>query len=253
MNFLSVFQSNEGVYFLNEPNSDFEENYLKIREKEDRVLSDDMVLNLPQTSRDYRHHQEWSLRQVSTKMVIEQLRESHHNLALDLGCGNGWFTNKLTGLAENVIGIDMNMHELKQASRVFGNEGLSFCYADVFTADLPKSEFDLITVNAAIQYFPNAEKLISRLLELLTQKGEIHIIDSPFYNADQVTSAVKRTETYFANMGSSEMTKSYLHHTWESLYSFNQKVLFNPNHLKHKLTRKLGFAVSPFPWIVIRK
>ncbi|MGK0384187.1 MAG: ubiquinone/menaquinone biosynthesis C-methylase UbiE [Bacteroidia bacterium] len=253
MNFLSVFQSNEGVYFLNEPNSDFEENYLKIREKEDRVLSDDMVLNLPQTSSDYRHHQEWSLRQVSTKMVIEQLRESHHKLALDLGCGNGWFTSKLTDVAESVIGLDMNMHELKQAKRVFGNEGLSFCYADVFTTDLPKSEFDLITVNAAIQYFPNAEKLISRLLELLTQKGEIHIIDSPFYNADQVTSAVKRTETYFANMGSSEMTKSYLHHTWESLYSFNQKVLFNPNHLKHKLTRKLGFAVSPFPWIVIRK
>jgi ubiquinone/menaquinone biosynthesis C-methylase UbiE len=186
-------------------------------------------------------------------MVMEHLEKSYHKLALDLGCGNGWFTKKLTGLAEHVIGIDMNMHELKQASRVFGNEGLSFCYADVFTADLPKSKFDLITVNAAIQYFPNAEKLISRLLELLTQKGEIHIIDSPIYKVDEVASAQKRTEKYFTNLASPEMTRNYFHHTWELLHSFNHKVLFNPNHLKHKLRRKLVFSVSPFPWIVIRK
>ena len=211
------------------------------------------MLNLPHSPKEYNHFKEWKLREASTKMVMNHLHKTKYKLALDLGCGNGWFTSKLTEVVEQVVGVDINMHELTQANSVFGNENLSFCYADIFSSKIPETQFDLITVNAAIQYFPNTQKLLERLMELLAAKGEIHIIDSPFYSADEVSSAQKRTKEYFASLGSLEMAKSYFHHSWESLQSFNHKVLFDPRKVKNKISRKLGVSVSPFPWIVIRK
>jgi ubiquinone/menaquinone biosynthesis C-methylase UbiE len=253
MNFLTDVETEDGVYILSKPNPTFETNYLAVREKEGRIVSDDFVLNLPLTPTDYIHSKEWRLRQASTKMVMDHLHKTKYKLALDLGCGNGWFTHKLAQVSAKVIGVDMNMHELKQANRVFGTENVNFCYADVFSSKLPENQFDLITVNAAIQYFPNTQKLLERFMELLAAKGEIHIIDSPFYSADEVSSAQKRTKEYFASLGSLEMAKSYFHHSWESLQSFNHKVLFDPRKVKNKVSRKLGVSVSPFPWIVITK
>lgn len=253
MNFLKDVEKKDGVYILSEQHPEFETNYLTVRKKEGRVLTDDFVLNLPYTTKDYRHFKEWKLRQASTKIVMDHLHKTKHILALDLGCGNGWFTNKLTQVAEQVVGVDMNMHELAQAKRVFGNENLSFCYADIFISKIPPNQFDLITINAAIQYFPNPKILIQRLLGLLTPNGEIHTIDSPLYTQAEVNAAQKRTQEYFTSLGSSEMAESYFHHTWNAIQSFNHEVLFNPKKLENKAKRKLGIAVTPFPWIVIRK
>ncbi|MFT4680520.1 MAG: ubiquinone/menaquinone biosynthesis C-methylase UbiE [Flavobacteriales bacterium] len=253
MNFLGDVKTKDGVYILSEQSPVLEANYLAVREKEGRVLTDYFVSSLPHTPKDYSHSKEWKLRQASTKTVMGHLHKTKYKLALDLGCGNGWFTHKLTQVAEQVIGMDMNKYELTQANRVFGNECLNFCYADVFSPKIPSNQFDLITINAAVQYFLSPENLIHRLLDLLTPKGEIHILDSPFYSQEEVASARERTKEYFASLGSSEMARYYFHHTWQTLHSFNHKVLYDPNKLENKAKRKLGISVSPFPWIVIGK
>ncbi|MGB1319089.1 MAG: class I SAM-dependent methyltransferase, partial [Flavobacteriales bacterium] len=207
----------------------------------------------PQTPNNYRHCEEWKLREFTANRALSYFQQKKFETVLDLGCGNGWFTNALANNSNQVVGLDMNMHELKQASRVFGKPGLSFCYADVFTSGLPKGTFSLVTINAAIQYFSNLEALINRLLDLLTPDGEIHILDSPLYKPHEVASAQKRTEHYFTEIGFPEMAENYFHHSENVFQNFNYEVLFKPNQLKNKVTRKLGFSTSPFPWIVIKK
>ena len=46
---------------LHEDFEDFESDYLKVREIEQRVLSDKMALSLPETPISYGHHMEWEL------------------------------------------------------------------------------------------------------------------------------------------------------------------------------------------------
>ena len=253
MNFLNGSDHVDGIYILTEPQAEFENHYLQVREKEKRILSDEIVAALPRTPPSYIHHSEWKLREASSKKVLTYLKNTRPKTALDIGCGNGWFTNKLASVSENVIGLDMNLHELKQANRVFEHTNLTFCYADIFSEKLPHKTFDLITINAAIQYFPDAKQLFNQLLELLSDNGEIHIIDSPFYPKHELVAAKERTAAYFDKMECPEMANSYFHHSWSVLDDFNHTVMFDPSTLTQRAARKLGFTVAVFPWIVVRK
>lgn len=253
MKFLDGVEFVDGVYLLSPLETEFEQKYLDVRRKENRVLSDELVRDLPETPSAFQHHNEWKLRQVSTQMVMSRLEGSKYELVLDLGCGNGWFSNKLAEISATVIGVDMNISELKQASRVFPKENLKFCYADIFGCNLPENVFDLITINAAIQYFPDVNRLLNRLLQLLKPSGEIHIIDSSFYSIADVEAARLRSEEYFEGLDEPEMARHYNHHTWDDFASFNHQILYKPQDLKNRITRKLGRPVSPFPWIVIQK
>ncbi|MGB0369540.1 MAG: class I SAM-dependent methyltransferase, partial [Flavobacteriales bacterium] len=134
MKFLSQFERQDGVVVLNNLSTIFEENYIKVREKEGRVLTDEMVLGLPQTPSNYQHYREWKLREATANRALKYFQQRQFKTVLDLGCGNGWFTNAMASKSNMVVGIDMNMHELRQANRVFGKSGLNFCYADVFTS-----------------------------------------------------------------------------------------------------------------------
>ena len=252
MNFLAQTKSINGVFTLTPIADSFEQAYIAVREKEKRVLSDQTVNSLPIVPRDHPHFDEWKLRQASTNSVLAYLNKRTFKTVLDIGCGNGWFTNQLTSVSSEVLGLDMNQLELEQAKRVFGSDRVHFCYGDIFTSNLLKGHFDLITLNACIQYFPDAEKLTNRLLELLSTSGEIHLIDSPFYETNEVDSAQKRTENYYADLGFPEMASHYFHHSWKSLRPFKYELKHNPKSLINKLGKKLGAHSSPFPWIIIR-
>lgn len=252
MNLLAQTKSINGVSILTPINGSFEQAYIAVREKENRVLTDQAVLSLPNVAEGNPYFDEWRLRTDSTNSVVNHLKSQSFESALDLGCGNGWFTNKLASVSKEVVGMDMNQLELEQAARVFDNNRVHFCYGDIFCSNLPNGHFDLITLNACIQYFPDAKKLIHRLTELLSISGEIHIIDSPFYKANAVDYARKRTAEYYAKLGFPEMANHYFHHDWDSLWPFKHEVKHNPKSLKERLSKKLGVLSSPFPWIIIR-
>lgn len=253
MIFLDAFTQEKGVFQLSKLNDKFESSYLKLREKENRVLSDAEVGLLPNLASNLPHSKEWRLRQDSKNRVTNYLSQKKFQSALDIGCGNGWFTNILANCVDNVVGLDVNMLELEQASRVFSKPNLHFCYADLFDAELPKSGFDLITLNASVQYFSHLTRLVDRLLELLSDSGEIHFIDSPFYSNNEVPKAEDRSKEYYQAMDAPEMAKFYHHHTWGALKTYPYVLLFNPTTLSNKLKKKMGVPLSPFPWIVIRK
>ena len=194
--------------------------YLKLRAAEGRVLSDEILKQLPFAPPEYLHHKEWKIRAGNFKKLLKYLSKpgkTDLNI-LDLGCGNGWMSARLHNAGYKVTGADLNIEELQQAERVFGqSESLQWIYGDVFSDDFFTAPYDRIILGASCQYFPDIEALTQRLLSLLKQGGEIHLYDSMFYPSKQVEEARKRSEDYYTELGFPEMIRFYFHHSEEQL------------------------------------
>tara|TARA_B110000503_G_C7121156_1_gene402587 strand:+ start:646 stop:1377 length:732 start_codon:yes stop_codon:yes gene_type:complete len=228
--------------------NNFSNNYLAVRDKENRVLTNDEVLQLPHLQAKNPNAKEWEARVSSTKRIITYLKNQTKPLdILDIGCGNGWFTHKLAQIKNTqVTGIDINLEELEQANTVFNLENLEFVYGDIFQLQtLYAHKFDIITLNASVQYFENLEKLVVLLNSFLKENGEIHVMDSPFYSKNEIENAKKRTIDYYSSQGFPEMANYYFHHSLEDLN--NYKIIHKPNRINRFITK------NPFMHILLKK
>ena len=252
---LTKYPLNDGVYILSTINDNFENTYLKVREKEKRIYSDNELRVLPFASGSNPHKNEWDLRAKSFLRFKKHIKIKNRKLnLLDLGCGNGWFCGQLSkSFDHNFLCADVNLNELKQGRRVFNSERINFIYADIFNSEIPQASFDIITVNAAVQYFPDLSKLLNKLLPLIGDNGEIHLIDSPIYSISESKKKKKRTMDYYSSIGFSEMADNYYHHTWDELSAFKFEILYKPDSLKNKIKQSFFQKDSPFPWIKITR
>lgn len=246
-------QNNQVQYFSAlELYREKENRYLEVRRLEGRVLSDELVKNLPNISSVHPFAKEWKWRERSLNRLLKHLATKKSKLRiLDLGCGNGWMANRL---AENsnwdVWAVDLNQVELEQGARLFGRENLRFVYTNVLQGDFPEKNFDVIVLAASVQYFQNLETLLEQLRKMLNIRGEIHIFDSNFYkNELQRAAAQKRTLRYYTQLGVPEMAEFYHHHLWSEAERIGAKNLNNA--LKIKVLQKMKW-LAPFPWLRFR-
>ena len=237
-----------GVTFLHEQSdsTDFEQLYVALREKEGRILSDEEVKALPFLSNGD-HVDEWKLRVETAQRFRNYLADFKGRTILEVGCGNGWFSNFMAQSGDfEVVAQDVNVTELKQASRLFPNSTIQW----VFTEDLsllPKATFDLILFNASIQYFPDIAALLNTISPLLTANGEIHVLDSPVYPSEKEAVAAKqRTVDYYTSMGFSALSANYNHHSRANFKAF--ELLYKPS-----IWNKFKGNRNPFPWLRFRK
>ena len=166
------------VYLSKTILSDFEKDYIKLRSSEGWIYPDEMVLTLPDSKAPAIHASEWKYRKISAERILKYLERTKAENILELGCGNGWFTNLISNRKKfNTVGVDINETELVQAARLFSNERTLFVYGDIFEPVWPTGCFDIIILNSSLQYFPYPQLLITKLLSLLTPNGEIHILD----------------------------------------------------------------------------
>lgn len=239
-------------------NSVFAVKYIALRNKEERVYSDKIVQELPQIPDNHPLSKEWQVRRISMEKLLQYLTaRGNCKTILELGCGNGWLSNKLAAtLQAEICGMDINDVELSQASDVFSKRtNLSFLFADIFSVEMGPPIFDTIIAASCVQYFPDLRKLINRLLELLAPSGEIHIVDSPVYRtAKEISAAQKRSRDHFISMGFPEMADWYFHHNVKEISTFKHRFLTTPHSLVSIVKRKLfNIHSAPFPWIVIEQ
>ncbi len=247
-------------YFLSNPEKfqEQESTYLKVRRLEGRVLGDAAVAALPDVSSDSPYAKEWRWRRRSFQRLKNymQARKKGPARILDVGCGNGWMSNRLAEITRwQVSSLDINQEELAQAARLFGRENLQFYYADLPGLSLPAldalGQFDFIVLAASVQYFQDLAELVSYLRFFLHTDGEIHIIDSHFYrDAAAAAAAKQRTLGYYTNIGAPEMAAHYHHHLWHDARRLGAADL-NAG-LWAKLQQKAGY-LAPFPWVRLRR
>lgn len=231
---------------------DFTDQYIALRRKENRLYSDEQVLQLPCIQPGHPHYAEWMVRKRSCDKLVKHISKMQRPLKiLEIGCGNGWLAHRLSLIpGTEVTGFDINRIELQQARRVFHHQAnLHFDPKDPLGAMNNKNLFDVIIFAAAIQYFPSLESIINDALQKLKTGGSIHIIDSHFYASKELPAARQRTLEYYGALGFEQLSAHYFHHTLNALKPFNFRILYNPDAAWNKLRRKR----SPFHWIEIKK
>jgi len=239
------------ICYLSEKQNDFENIYLKVREKEGRIYTDDALRQIPFVPQGFPNYQEWKLRQESVQRFVKYIQKNTIAPSiLEVGCGNGWLLHYIVQNNPDAVymGLDMNELELLQALRVFPKENIMWAYGDIFEPIFPAQSFDIIYIASSIQYFKDFDALITQLFYFLSPQGEIHILDSPFYTVSEQAGAQQRTLEYYSQLGFAEMATHYHHHTWESLQHYEYELLYEPSRWKEWLKLNL----SPFPWIRIR-
>lgn len=227
--------------------SGFEELYSAVRTYENKVYTDAQLALLPDVDINSK---EWEVRRHSSNRLLAYLGKKRRFLKiLEVGCGNGWLSAKMAALPKTyVVGLDLNMAEIRQAMRVFNKPNLDFTY-DAFNENtFDKERFDVIVFAATLQYFPSVVSVLMLAERLLNRGGEIHIIDTPFYDADAAIIAAERCRSYYKDMGIPEMADHYFHHSISEFWGFNYKKLFDPTGLLNRLFKK-----DPFYWISIAK
>lgn len=244
-----------GVIRISDVDDTFEKIYLNSRAKEKRIYTDDEIKLLPYASTLNPHKSEWAIRARSFLRFRKYFSRKKSRLnVLDLGSGNGWMTGQLAKeFDHNYYCVDINLHELEQAARVFCEHNITFIYADLLTTSFPNNVFDIVIVNSALQYFQNISTLIKEIFFITKSYGEIHIIDSPFYKNGELINARNRTLKYYQSIGIPEMTKYYYHHSISELKYLRYSYLYNPYSFKKKLTDLFFEKDSPFPWIVVTR
>jgi trans-aconitate methyltransferase len=101
-----------------------------------------------------------------TAAVVELLNPLPGERILDLGCGDGVLTEKLTAIGCSVVGVDGSAAQIEAArklgldARVMDGEKLSF-----------DGEFDAVFSNAALHWMRNPEAVISGVWRALRPQG----------------------------------------------------------------------------------
>ena len=227
-----------------------EEMYIAIREKEGRTYTDKQVAHLPFIDAGHKHCREWNMRRRSSSRLMNYLQDMRKPLnIIEVGCGNGWLAAKLADMPNvEVTGLDTNKVEIEQARRVFKKSNLQFIHKgfnrNVFDG---KQKFDVIIFAASLQYFPSVRTAISDAFALLNPDGEVHIIDTPFYQKHEAERSALRCRKYYDDMGFASMADHYFHHSISKFNVFKHKILFNPGSFWNRLIKK-----DSFYWIMLK-
>ena len=229
----------------------FEQSYLSLRTKEKRVLSIEEIRSLPYPKKGSPDYDLWAIRRKNIHRFLRYLNASgKKQRILDIGCGNGFFTHLMAQQQHEVHGVDVNAEELEQAACAFPEAGISWFCIDILNETPDQRTYDLITFCTSFQYFKDAGLVLNRCLSLLNPGGEIHIIDSPFYDETTVSIAKNKSHLHFKKLEVPDMTQYYYHHTFSSLNQFHITFGYRSRSL---LSRLIRLKDSPFPWIIVKQ
>lgn len=92
---------------------------------------------------------------------------------LDLGCGTGYFTQRLQQLfpQASIIGVDLALGMAKYASKKRAAEGINYCCADAEQLPFSDQYFDLIFSNCCFMAANDLLRLSTELKRILSSNG----------------------------------------------------------------------------------
>jgi ubiquinone/menaquinone biosynthesis C-methylase UbiE len=106
---------------------------------------------------------------------------------LEVGCGNGDFSNYLA-LNRNatISGLDFSTESIKIAEekkKVFGAVGSSFMVGDAQNISLPDNSYDIIVSCECLEHVPEPQKMINEIFRLLKPGGKVVLTTENYFNA----------------------------------------------------------------------
>jgi SAM-dependent methyltransferase len=99
-------------------------------------------------------------------------------VVLDLGCGEGYGSNLLAEVSENVTGVDLSPEAIEHARTRYPRANLSFLVGDCRRTRLPEHQFDLVVSFEMIEHIAEHEELLREVQRLL-KPGGVFLVSSP--------------------------------------------------------------------------
>jgi 2-polyprenyl-3-methyl-5-hydroxy-6-metoxy-1,4-benzoquinol methylase len=123
------------------------------------------------------HWQHWQERRVLndwTERRAQEILDLIKNLPLnrprilDLGCGHGWFTERLAGFGQ-VHGIDLSQEAI--AAALARRPDISYLATNIYEWPLPESYFDLVVSQEVIAHVEDQSKYLDVATKILRVGG----------------------------------------------------------------------------------
>ena len=112
--------------------------------------------------------------------IVEQLAKAGAHTVLDLGCGNGWFTESLVRCGFDVLGVDHNEAVLRQARQQ--RPSIRFQTMDVMQGLEPSlsARFDAVVAIDLIDHVTLPRRMIETALAAL-RPGGLLVVTCAYY------------------------------------------------------------------------
>jgi len=110
----------------------------------------------------------WS--QVRAETILDWLRglDLRDPRILDLGCGNGWFTDRLASLGE-ATGTDLSLKAIEEARLRYPRA--TFFGGNLFEVPLPPSHYDIVVSQQVIAHVVDQPRYLELAASLLKPRG----------------------------------------------------------------------------------
>ncbi|MDR2392834.1 MAG: class I SAM-dependent methyltransferase [Treponema sp.] len=118
----------------------------------------------------------WDHNQQYQKYLLQNIPQ-HCKCILDVGCGTGELTEKLSRYAHEIIAIDVSNNMVQEAQKRNAHEKVTYINiaAEKYLEETDK-RFDVIISVAALHHM-NEERILEAMKAKLTKKGKIVILD----------------------------------------------------------------------------
>jgi len=140
-----------------------------------------------------RYHKHWAstnngpFQSTNELVILAEIKKGDQ--VLDIACGTGVVTRKISSIVGkngNVVSFDISNKALKIAKKYNSSKkNIEFILADAETIFL-KNQFDVITCQYALFFFPNSQKALYNAKLVLKKHGtlaiSVHGHNVPFFN-----------------------------------------------------------------------
>ena len=129
--------------------------------------------NFTEISKDYQ--QKANVQKSNSDRLMEMLEIQGNYDILDVGCGPGHITKEIRNKTNGkVMGVDPSQGMIKEANKKYGHLNIEFQVKTAEEIDF-KSQFDIIFISSAFQWFKNPEKSLLNFYHALRRDGKIGI------------------------------------------------------------------------------
>jgi ubiquinone/menaquinone biosynthesis C-methylase UbiE len=141
-----------------------------------------------------KYHSDWASKNtgpfISTSKVVKISKIKKGDAVLDLACGTGVVTKKISlkvGNSGRVVGLDISPGPIKIAKKWITKKNVKFVIADVEKMKF-EEEFDAVTCQYGLMFFPNVQLVLRKIRKFLKKDGRITV----------AVHGSKRTAPYFS-------------------------------------------------------
>lgn len=110
---------------------------------------------------------------IEEPSMIEIIGDISNKTILDLGCGTGELSKRLSENAQNILGIDISQKMLNVANEKNSRSNIEYKNLSLENISILNQKFDVIVSSLAFHYVENFQKLITDISRLLKKRGSL--------------------------------------------------------------------------------